>query len=449
MYKEFVESTIHPKETGPGEWLGGIRRQAYERFKSVGFPDRHLEEWKYTSLDPVLSASYVSSEGRASQKHDTNYLKSLFASAVENEKRLVFINGAYSDEYSSTGFLPHGVFLGRLGENIEFTPDLVRPYLTANQDNETNAFSLINTFSFKDGAFVYIPDGCTVEETLNLVFVTSLAQGKPEVFYPRILIILGKRANASIVLNMTGGAGSRYFNNAYAQVHLGEGAKLNYAYVQRESKEASSFLTNRQVLRKESALNVLSFTAGGALTRNENHVMFTEPGASASHKGLSVLSGESQVFHYAVMDHAAPHCASRQYYKNILSDRSKSEFNSLVHVHRDAQKSDSNQLNKNLLLSDLAQTYSRPRLKIGADDVACTHGATVGRLEGEELFYLRSRGFSEPAARFMLTYGFAEEIVEEFKPEFLKKELELLVKEQLEHVIANQGGSRDEAISSL
>ncbi|OIO38402.1 MAG: Fe-S cluster assembly protein SufD [Candidatus Omnitrophica bacterium CG1_02_46_14] len=435
MYKELVESTVLPKETGSLGWLGEIRSQAYERFKAVGFPDRHLEEWKYTPLDPVMSASYVSSEGYSLRRHDSNYLKSLFTPTVENEKRLVFVNGAYSKEYSSTKFLPQGVLFGRLAENIEFTPDLVQSTLAANTNNETNPFSLINTFNFKDGAFVYIPDNCNVEETLNVTFTASLPEGKSEVFYPKILIILGKRAKASIVLNMRGDARSRYFNNAHAQVHLGEGSNLDYVYVQRESKKASSFLTNRTLLKKESMLNVLSFATDGTLIRNENHVVFTEPHGFSSHKGLSVLSGGSQFFHQAVMDHEASGCTSRQFYKNILSDRSKSEFNSLVHVRRDAQKSDSNQLNKNLLLSDLAQAYSRPKLKIDADDVACSHGATVGQLEKEELFYLRSRGFSEKAARFMLTYGFAEEIMEEFKPESLKKELELLVKERLEHVI--------------
>ena len=435
MYRELVESTVLPKETGHLAWLSDLRREAYDRFKTIGFPTKGLEEWKYTALDPILSASYVPSEGRFSKKYDTNYLKSLFSSAVENEKRLVFVNGVYSDEYSSTGFLPHGVFLGRLAENIEFTPEMVRPYLAPGLKGETNAFSLINTFSFKDGAFVYVPDNCVVEETLNLTFVASLTEKEPEVFYPRGLIVLGDHARASVVLNFVGAPGSRYFSDAHVEAHLGEGASLNYCYVQRESREASSFLSNHLTLKKESVLNVLSFSAGGTLVRNENHVTFTGENALASHKGLSVLSGTSQAFHHAVMDHAAPRCTTRQYYKNILSDSSKSEFNSLVHVRRDAQKSDSNQLNKNLLLSDLAQAYSRPKLKIDADDVACTHGATVGQLEKEELFYLRSRGFSEKAARFVLTYGFAEEIMEEFKPESLKKELELLVKEQLEHVI--------------
>jgi len=415
-----------PKESVVWPWLGQIRQEAYERFQAIGFPTKGLEGWKYISLDPIMSASFVLAGGKSSQAAVS------FKSQEEN--RLVFVDGVYSEEYSSTGFLPHGVFLGRLAENIEFTPDIVRPYLEQRLETETNAFSLINMFSFKDGAFIYVPKNISIDKPLNLFFVTSPTADAPQLFYPRILIVLGDRASAEVVAHFIGGASGKYFNNSDADIHLGEGAKLDYSYIQRESKGAFGFLSNRYTLKKESALNVLSFSEGGLLVRNENQVAFTGEYASASLKGLSVLSGESQTFHHAVVEHAVPHCTSRQFYKAILTDKSKSEFNSLVHVHRGAEKSDSNQLNKNLLLSDFAQSYSRPQLKIEADDVACTHGATVGQLEKEELFYLRSRGFSEKLARFVLTYGFAEEILEAFKPESLKTGLEALVSRELQRV---------------
>ena len=434
MYRQSFDSVVLAETNGHSGWLSDIRREAYDRFKTIGFPTKTLESWKTISLEPILGASFVSSDGRSPQKPDMDFLKGLVSLKSEEESRIVFVNGAYSEEYSSAGFLPHGVFLGRLAENIELTPDIVRPYLAPRLENETNAFSLINAFSFKDGVFVTVPKNTVLGRPLNLVFVTSLMAGNPRVFYPRILIVLGDHASADVVVNFIGDTTAQYFNNAHAEIHLGEGANLNYTYIQRESRQAFSFFSNHSTLKKESVLNVLSFSEGGLLVRNENHVEFTGERASASHKGLSVLSGESQVFHHAIVDHAAPRCTSRQYYKNILAGRSKSEFNSLVHVHRGAEKSDSNQLNKNLMLSDFAQSYSRPQLKIDADDVACTHGATVGQLEKDELFYLRTRGFSEKQARFALTYGFAEEILEELKPETLKTELETLVNRELQRI---------------
>lgn len=431
----FKDSFAEPplkNETAPWPWLAGIRQGAYERFKSIGFPTRKFEAWKTISLDPLLGASFVSSERRSAPELEPEFLKNF--NFFDEDSKIVFVNGFYSDKLSSAGFLPHGVFLSRLSENIELTPDLVSPYLARDFQNDTNAFSLINAFSFRDGAFITIPKDTVLDKPLQIFFITSNPDENGLAIHPRVLIMLGDRSKAEVTVHFTGFGGKKYFNNACVEIYLGEGASLDYGTVQRESKSAVGFLSSRYFLKKESSLNGLSFSQGGRLLRNEIQARFDGAHASVSLKGLSVLSGESQAFQHVTMDHAAPHCASRQFYKNILLDRSKSEFNSLVHVGRDAQKSDSNQLNKNLLLSDLAQCYSRPQLKIDNDDVSCTHGATVGQLEKDELFYLRSRGFSEGSARFVLTYGFAEEILEEVKPQLLRKELESLVEHELKRV---------------
>ena len=434
-YRESLTTDLFVKEVAVWPWLTELRQTAYERFKTVGFPDRKNEAWKYIPLDPVLGASYVSAEDKLAKKTGQEILNKF--SFSEEDSRIVFIDGVYSEELSSAVSLPHGVFLGRLSENIEFTPEIVKPFLDADIENETNAFSLVNTFSFKDGAFLFIPRDTVLDSPLHIVFATSSTGENFLSTTPRMLIVLGDRAQAEVVAHFTGFGDRQCFNNARSEVYLGEGAILNYSYIQREAKNTSGFLSNSYFLKKESSLNVLSFSQGGQLLRNENRVRFNGMHASATLKGLSMLSGESQAFHHAIVDHAVPHCSSRQFYKNILADRSKSEFNSLVHVHRDAQKSDSNQLNKNLLLSDFAESHSRPQLKIDNDDVSCTHGSATGQLQESELFYLRSRGFSEASARYVLTYGFAEEILEEVKPASLKAELESLVKQELERVLGN------------
>jgi Fe-S cluster assembly protein SufD len=192
---------------------------------------------------------------------------------------------------------------------------------------------------------------------------------------------------------------------------------------------------NRFFLKKHSSLNALSFAQGGDSYQQESIVSFEDEHGFASLKGLNVLSGKSRIIQRATANHLKPHCASRQFYKNILSDDAKSEFDSLVFVDKNAVKSDSRQLNKNLLLSDKAQADTRPQLRIDNDDVSCNHGATVGQMEKDELFYLRSRGLKEEFARFILTYGFAEEILEELKPDYLREQLDRIVKDEIQKAL--------------
>ena len=296
-------------------WLTGIRQGAYERFKMIGFPTRELEAWKTISLDPLLGASFVSSERRSAPEFGGELLKNLHFS--DEDSRIVFVNGFYSDELSSAGFLPHGVFLGRLSENSELTPDLVRPYLARDFQNETNAFSLINAFSFRDGAFITVPKDGALDQPLQIYFITSNPSENGLAIHPRVLIVLGDRSKAEVTVHFTGFGVEKYFNNACAEIYLGEGASLDYGTVQRESKGAVGFLSNRYFLKKESSLNGLSFSHGGRLLRNEVQARFNGAHASASLQGLSMLSGESQAFHHVTMDHAAPHCTSRQFYKSI------------------------------------------------------------------------------------------------------------------------------------
>lgn len=432
-YRDSFSESLLKSEPAAWPWLAHLRQEAYERFKALGFPTQKEEAWKYTSLGPLLEARLVSPGKESLKSFDPKRVEN--SVLAEEEHRLVFVNGIYSEVLSSPGILPHGVFFERLSTNIELTPDLVKPYLASRLKEEKNPFSLINAFSFKDGIFVTIPKNTVVENPLHILFVSTHENGRALAFYPRILVVLGEEARANLVVNSVGDTPEKYFSNTVSEIVLEKGARLSFSTVQRESKAGEVFLSNHYSLNKESHLDVLSFSQGGLLTRNEHHVEFKGENGFVSLKGLSVLSGDSQVFCHMVVDHEAPECTSRQFFKNILTDRSKSEFNSLVHVHRDAKKSDSNQLNKNLLLSDFAQSYSRPKLQIDNDDVTCTHGSATGQLQEAELFYLRSRGFSESQARFVLTYGFAEEILEEVKPASLKSELETLVSRELERVI--------------
>jgi Fe-S cluster assembly protein SufD len=386
------------------EWLRDLRRKAYERFAGMGFPTNRLESWKYINLEPILGSAFLAEEG----------LSSLFS-------------------FSGGG---QGVQLCELQTALREKEALLKNTLGVSAAAEENPFALINTFSFRDGIFVYIPDHATLEAPVHLFFKAEGSGAEAPVFYPRILVIAGKCARVKLVVDFAGRGNGKFFSSAVAEVHLGEGACVDFFQIQRsESSAAIGFSTNRFYLKEYASLNAFSFSQGGGVTRNETSVEFQGQGGFASLKGLGVLRGESQIFSHAASRHHSPHCTSRQFYKMILSGRAKSEFNSLVVVPKGSPKSDSNQMSRNLLLSDTAEAFARPQLRIDTDDVQCIHGATVGQLETDELFYMRSRGLSKETARFVMTYAFAQEMLNELSGPALKAELEKLASDEIKECL--------------
>ncbi len=427
LYRDsFSQKTFETEPSGL-DWLKSLRRGAYERFKRQGFPTRRTEDWKHVDLEPILGASFVAPAAKGSKKLPPTQSWGL----AENEIRLVFLNGVYSDALSHAENLPAGVVLQDLATSIKTHSELVKKYLVCETPEQENAFSLINTFSFKDGAFLNIPDKVVIDRPIHLLFLAGNEDAAPLVFYPRILILAGICSRVRVMVQCAGLDEGKFFNNLVSEVHVGEGACLDYFQIQNGGRNAIQIASNHYTLGKYSSLETLSFAKGGLVTRSEERVRFKEEGGFASLKGLNVLRGGSQAANFVIADHKAARCTSRQFYKNVLAGKSKSEFNSLVYVHPDAQKSDTRQLNRNLLLSDFAEAHTRPQLKIDTDDVACTHGATVGQLEKDELFYLQSRGLSKEAARLMLTDGFAKEVVQEIEPAPLKHRLEDWISREL------------------
>ena len=252
-------------------------------------------------------------------------------------------------------------------------------------------------------------------------------------------LVVGDGERASFSLDLRGSSPLPAGGRSNMEWRLGRGAEVYLIQVLRNEASAELWVNHRFFLKEGSKLSVVTISLGGGVTHSHFWVEFEEAHAEASIQALSVLGGQSQIFHRVVMNHAKPFCTSRQVFKNILLGRSRSEFDSLVHVLPEAQKSDTRQLNKNLLLSDDALAFSRPQLQIDADDVSCTHGATVGRLEKDELFYLRSRGLSEGEARFVLIDGFAQEIIQEIREPALRSELESLMGRELRRMTGEQG----------
>ena len=409
-----------------------IREEAGRRFREIGFPTRQNEGWKYLDLNPVLDVPFGALNGKHSLTRDE--IDGVLPPNHEN--KIVFVNGLYSKELSSVHF-PEGVIAADLAEAEQKYPELLQNFAAENAV-ETDPFAAINTFSFKSGLFLFIPDKVMIEGPVHVVLVTP-AGAPASAVHPRLFIVAGISTRVNVVVHSIdfGGTG---FNNLVSEVHLKQGACMNYFQLQRLGASSRHFSSNRFYLKRHASLEILNFTEGGVVTRHENRVRFEEEHGFASMKGLSLLEKDSKSYAHLVADHRAGQCISRQFYKNILGGRAVSEFNSLVEVHPGAQKSDSQQMNKNLLLSDTAQSYARPQLRINADDVACAHGSATGQMEKSELFYLRSRGLSKELARFVLIYGFADEILGSITDKTLKIYLEGRLDETLERV--TQGGKK-------
>lgn len=408
LYQDLVLGAPAAAKAGEPGWLAPFREKAKERFQKTGFPTRRMEAWKYMSLEPVLKMPVRRSAAAVSEpvKTDSDF-----------EDFFFFWNGVYMPGLSSYRQLPSGVKAGLLSSGRFENLGLEAQFVSA-LEKEDNPFAVINAFHFDDAFVLWVPQGTVIPEPVHFCF----SGREYSASYPRIVLMLEAGAKAEVIFDFCGKA-PHSLTDAQLDVRLAPNANLQAVQVQRS--EGSFHFFNARVRQAEgSALNWVSFSSEVKAARNEVFVNFEGENAFASLSGLALLDGDSQVFQHAFVHHEKPNGTSRQVYKNILSGKSIAEFDSLVHVWRGAKQSDSQQIDRNLLLSDHARAFSRPQLKIDDDDVKASHGAATGQLEKNELFYLRSRGLSKEAARYLITYGFAEEVLELIGHASLRKELE-------------------------
>jgi Fe-S cluster assembly protein SufD len=420
-------------------WLHEIRRAAMESFEEKGFPTTRQEEWRNTNLTPIAAVPFqLASELRAGAA--ASLAEGIGQLSVPDLgcPRLVFINGRFAKSLSSLGILPNGVKAGSMAEALAGDGKTLERHLSRYATDYTeHAFVALNTAFIEDGAFLEIPKGVVLEKPIYLLYVSN-ANGLPMVSYPRNLIIAGRESQASIVeayvgregapLFSSAGASSTepkevYFTNALSEIVLGEGAVLDYHRIQQESEGAFHFGRLQFHQARSSSLTTHSVATGGALVREEVKAVLDGEGAEATLEGLYVVTGRQHIDNQTTLDHAQPHCSSREVYKGILDGESSAVFNGKIIVRKDAQKTDSKQSNKNLLLSEKAIIDTKPALEIYADDVKCTHGATIGQIDAEAVFYLRSRGIGRQEARDLLTYAFANDVLGRIKYEPLRERL--------------------------
>lgn len=439
IFRDLILRTPFGGDRSQPRWLWEIRRLNYHRFNDAGFPTRRDENWRFVNLETVLKTPYIASACVPLQPSGENSLRKFF---VPNEKhRVVFMNGNYSEQFSYVKGLPRGVRVNELGGLLGRKTSTLRDYLAKDHAAETNPFAWINTFHFKSGVFIHVPRKVALREPIHLLFAGFTESETATVSYPRIVVALDAGASAEIIIEYAGLDGGERLTDAVCEVYLGKKARLAVAGLAREDRNSFLFMTSRFRLSESSRLETVSFARGGAGVCEDTRVDFEGTAGSCSLGGLSVLSGQSHTHRRITVSHRAPGCISRQYFKSILDDQSQSELNSLVHVLRGASGSDSNQLDRNLLLSDSARGFSRPQLKIDTDDVRATHGSATGQLIAEELFYLRSRGLNERLARFVLIFGFAEEILDRVPVASAREGLKPFVRGELESMLARKDES--------
>jgi Fe-S cluster assembly protein SufD len=409
---------------GQSAWILGLRRAAIERFAELGFPTTKDENWKYTNVEPIAHVPFRLAPRELNGLTAADLKPFTFEGFACHQ--LVFVNGRFAPGLSALGRLPAGARIGSLAAAISEEPRKVEAHLARHAAFDSHPFVALNTAFLADGAFVYLPQDAILEEPIHLLFI-STSRGEAIVTHPRSLIVLGDHSQATLLESYAGTGKDVYFTNAVTEILAGPNTVVDHYKLQREGEEAFHIATLQARLDRSSSFTTHSISLGGVLTRNDVNAVLDAEGAEGVLNGLYLAGDRQHVDNHTRIDHARPHCSSRELYKGVLADRARGVFNGQVVVRKDAQKTDAKQTNKNLLLSEEAQIDTKPQLEIYADDVKCTHGATVGQLDEDALFYLRSRGLDGESARRLLIYAFAGDIVNRVKVEPVRAGLDRLV----------------------
>lgn len=405
-----------------------MRRAAIAKFAEIGFPTTHDEEWKYTDVTPIARMHFkpileYKSAGLTAEDIER------FTFGIPN--LAVIVNGHFSKELSRLSDLPKGVRTGSLAEALRNDTGIIENHLAHHARYEENGFLALSTAFLRDGAFVHIPEKIVLEEPIHLLFI-STNPGEPFVSHPRNLIIAGKSSQAAILETYVSLTSNKYFTNAVSEIVVGENAVLEHDKLQVESEQAFHVSTIHIHQERNSNFVQHAITMGGLLTRNNITAVLSGEGIESTVNGLYLGTGTQHIDNHTVIDHAQPHCNSHELYKGILSGKSRGVFNGKIFVRKDAQKTDAKQTNKNLVLSDEASIDTKPQLEIFANDVKCTHGATIGQLDEEAIFYLRSRGIDLGKARDILIFAFASDVVDRLNIEPLRDHLHAMIHDRLE-----------------
>jgi Fe-S cluster assembly protein SufD len=407
-------------EGGESRRVAELRQNARETFGALGIPTTRLEEWRFTNVAPIARTAF-----RTVDELEGVDPQAIAPYRYDGCLQIGFVNGRFDDSLSELAGLPDGVVVASLAEALELYPEEIDEHLGRHAPTDDRAFVALNTAFLRDGVYIKVPRGVVVEQPLNMLFVGKPSDtGEPLAFFPRILLVAEESSQISLVEHYVSVGEGRYLSVPVTEAVVGANAVVDHYKLQRESLDAYQMSTLAVWQDRDSNFSSHAISWGGAIVRNDVVANLDGEGCESTLNGLYMVEGDQLVDNNMRVEHAKPHCDSHELYKGILEGKSRGVFTGRIFVHEGAQKTDAKQTNRNLLLSPEALCNSQPQLEIFADDVRCTHGSTVGQLDENAVFYLRSRGIGEEAAKSLLTYAFASDIVGRIRIDSVRQDLE-------------------------
>jgi Fe-S cluster assembly protein SufD len=406
-------------------WLQPIREAAIARFDELGFPTPRIEEWKHTNVAPLTRHEFIPAMSAPTKEVEARLDEFTFGDLESH--RLVFVNGRFSSSLSRIGSLPSNVILSSLNAAVVVERKRTEAHFGRYAKYENHPFVALNTAFVSDGAFVYVPRDTVLDHPVHLVFVTVGGQERPIVTQPRNLIVAESGSRMSVVESYVSTGDSTYFTNVVTELFLGDHAVGDHYHLQMESPQAFHIASQQVFQERDSDFSTHVISTGSALNRNDLGNVLAGEYIKTTMNGLFLTRGTQHIDNHTQLDHTKPNCTSHVSFRGVLDENSTGAFTGRIIVRPDAQKTDAVQSSKNLLLSDSASITPDPQLEIYADDVRCTHGATVGQLDPDALFYLQARGIDRETSRGLLTYAFANEIIDRIRIEPIANHLERLI----------------------
>ncbi len=410
-------------------WLKSLRRAGLARFAETGFPTLKDEDWRFTNVAPIAKLPFNPILETREPEERGEILRACALNELRGT-RLVFIDGHYAPALSTPTALG-GLRVLSLMAALEECPETLEKHLGQHLLAGQNAFAALNAAFFTDGAFIHVPAGRKLDEPVYLLHIGTTAETGTS-SHTRHLILVEDGGVATVVEDHASVAGGARVSNVATELFVGAGAKVEHCKFQEESSTAYHMATLHAEVARNANVIAHSFALGARLSRNNIRAVLAGEGLECVLNGLYLTHEDQLADHHMIVEHARPHCASHEYFNGILDGRSRGVFHGRILVRPEAQKTDAKQTNKNLLLSDDAGVNTKPQLEIYADDVKCTHGATIGQLNEESIFYLRARGIGRNNARRMLMHAFAGEIIDRIRHEPLREALDRLVWRRLE-----------------
>ena len=408
------------------QWVQELRAAAIARFSGMGFPNTKMEDWRFTNVDAIASRPFTLTHGGALPSAADVHAHEL---CEAHRHLLVFVNGVYAPSLSQVAGLPDGVRVGSLADALRDPAEKVDAHI-AKHAWMANPFTALNTAFLHDGGYVRVAANVIVDEPIQILYLAAPGADR-SVAHPRTLVVADRLSRASVVETYAGIGDATYWTNAVTEIVVGDGARVDCYRVQREGPNAFHVAATHTHQGRDATVHLHPVVLGGAMTRHDIGVVMNGENGLSVLNGLYVLGQRQHVDHHTTIDHAKPHCESHEYFNGILDDHSRGVFNGRIIVRPGAQRTDSKQTNNNLLLSEEARADSQPQLEIYADDVKCTHGATLGPIDEKAMFYLTSRGIPKAEARSLLTYGFGAEIIERMEIAPLQATLDRLIRRRL------------------